>query len=72
MVANLTIIRNPATDIEFEQAVNNVVAEGVLDPAVLQRRLRERYPRAVVRPRDLSGEGAPVWYVYRDGRWVRE
>ena len=34
------------------------------------RKLRERYPLAVVRPRDLSSERTAVWYVYREGSWV--
>jgi len=50
-------------------------AEAVVDEAVptaetLQQRLRERYPLAAVRPRDLSSERTAIWYVYRDGHWV--
>jgi len=37
----------------------------------LQRRLRDRFPRAIVRPRELAGERLEIWYVYRDGRWIR-
>jgi len=67
-----TIIRNPPNDHEFEQAIDDVLGNGVVDPAVAQERLREQYPMAVVRPRGLAGERTPVWYVYRDGRWIRE
>jgi len=49
-----------------------MVEGGVRDPAILQVRLRERYPNAVVRPRELSSESAVVWYVYRDGNWIPE
>jgi CheY-like chemotaxis protein len=41
------------------------------DPAVLQRRLRVRYPRAVVAARELMARHRDdvevLWYVYRDG-----
>ncbi len=60
---------NPASDATFRVFVERAL--GVHDdPSRLQQRLRERYPRAVVRSRDLSGETVVVWYVYRDGFWV--
>jgi hypothetical protein len=37
------------------------------DPERLQGQLRKRYPRAIVRQRDLSQEPLRIWYVYRDG-----
>lgn len=70
MVAKLTIVRNPANDVEFERAIDELIDGGVRDPTVLQDRLRERYPRALVRPRELAGESTPIWYVYREGRWI--
>lgn len=70
MVTSISIVRNPATDAEFERAVNAIVDAGVRDFAEAQARLRERYPHAVVRPRDLTGESTPVWYIYREGRWI--
>jgi hypothetical protein len=70
MGAKPTIVRNPPTDREFESAIEAIVDSGVLDPRVAQQRLRERYPRAVVRPRELAAEPTPVWYVYREGRWI--
>ena len=70
MGVTITIVRNPAGDAGFEEAVNDGMRDGTTSPALLEGRLRERYPRAVVRPRDLAGESTTVWYVYRDGYWV--
>jgi hypothetical protein len=61
---------NPADDNEFVRDVEQVMEEGVAEAAELERVLRRSYPRAVVRPRDLSNEPYVVWYVYRDGHWV--
>jgi len=60
---------NPRTDEAFVRHVEAVVAGGAESAAELEARLRESYPAAVVRERDLSGEPGPIWYVYRDGRW---
>jgi len=70
MGARPTIIRNPASDRTFQEAIEEVLDTGVLEPAAAEKQLRERYPRAVVRPRELAGEPIAVWYVYRDGRWT--
>lgn len=35
-------------------------------PDRLQAALREVYPTAVVRRRELSGEPMPTWYVFRE------
>ena len=67
-----TIVRNPAGDREFAAAIDAALTAGIADPAELEARLREAYPRAVVRPRGLAGEERSVWYVYRDGRWTSE
>ncbi len=64
-----TLIVNPLTDREFAAFAGEQAQEGAV-PGDLQARLRERYPRASVRKRDLSGEPASVWYVYRDGSWT--
>jgi hypothetical protein len=64
------IIRNPPTDRAFQAAIEEALNTGALEPATAQERLRERYPRAVVRRRELADETIPVWYVYREGRWV--
>ena len=64
------LVVNPSAD----QALRDL-AEDVLHhlerptPADLERLLRKRYPNAVARARDLTGEAA-VWYVYREGHWV--
>lgn len=61
---------NPADDPAFRRSVDVAMAEASIGPSDLQRRLREEFPRAVVRPRDLASERLAVWYVYRDGHWV--
>jgi hypothetical protein len=65
-----TLILNPPDDRDFGSFVRSAV-EMAPGPEELEVRLRERYPRAIVRPRDLAGERLAVWYVYRDGHWVR-
>ena len=66
-----TVVRNPATDREFEAAIDAILESGVRDPETAQEELRRDYPRAVVRPRELDAERKPVWYVYREGHWIR-
>jgi hypothetical protein len=61
---------NPADDPAFVDEVERRMDGGAMDAGELERRLRESYPGAVVRPRDLSNEPFVVWYVYRDGHWV--
>ena len=63
------LIINPLSDHEFVAFVREH-ARVALSTDALQARLRTRYERAVVRERDLSGESASVWYVYRDGSWT--
>ena len=63
---------NPRTDERFVGIVEAILDEGEATPQELQGRLRESYPDAVVRERDLQGDPAPVLYVYRDGHWVPE
>jgi uncharacterized iron-regulated membrane protein len=63
------LIINPAGDDEFVGHVRQE-ARDASTPDELQSRLRERYPQAVVRQRDLSDERRSIWYVYRDGRWT--
>ena len=65
-----TLVLNPADDEEFRSAAVHLVENGMLEPALLQDCLKLRWPRAVVRPRELAGEHDEVWYVYRDGHWV--
>jgi hypothetical protein len=70
MGARPTIVRNPPRDRDFGAAIEALLDKGVRDPAVAQAELRASYPRAVVRPRELDAESTPVWYVYREGRWM--
>jgi hypothetical protein len=70
MGARPTIIRNPPNDPAFQEAIEELLDSGLLEPAGAQERLRVRYPAAVIRPRELADELTPVWYVYRDGRWT--
>jgi len=64
------LVLNPPDDAGFRNHANGLIDGGVRAPAELETRLREHHPHAVVRPRDLVGEQVPVWYVYRDGRWI--
>jgi hypothetical protein len=64
------LILNPRDDVEFTGFAEALLGAGASTAAELQGRLRERYPLANVRPRDLSSEQTAVWYVYREGHWV--
>ena len=64
-----TLIVNPSSDASFVDFVDDV-GKDAATIAELESRLRVRYPRATVRARQLSGETAPVWYIYRDGSWT--
>ena len=66
-----TLVLNPPDDEEFGSYAMGLVEGGVVAPEALEDGLRRRYPAAIVRPRELAGERAEIWYVYRDGRWVR-
>lgn len=62
----------PSADATFASHVRSVMArEAFATPDDLAAHLRRLFPRVTVRERGLQGE-APVWYVYRDGRWVDE
>jgi len=60
----------PRNDIEFVALVD-AMALHATTPGDLERRLRGTYSRVVVRARDLEGDHTQVWYVYRDGHWIR-
>ena len=62
------LIVNPRSDSAFVAMVERSLREG-MSPSELQARIREHYPLAVVRTRDLAAEPNEIWYVYRDGRW---
>ena len=61
---------NPSDDQAFAAVVSRLLARGPHDASEFQSRLREKYPGALVRPRDLAHEPFVLWYVYRDGRWI--
>ena len=64
------LVLNPRSDDEFVGFALSIVTGDVDDPATFQLHLRERYPRAIVRQRELASEPFVIWYCYRDGRWV--
>jgi hypothetical protein len=65
------LIVNPRDDAEFAAFVEQALTDEMDSTETLQAALRLRYPSAVVHRRELSGELGVVWYVYREGRWVR-
>ena len=66
-----TLILNPADDEAFRRFAERTVEDGTVTPSVLQDCLRRRWPSALVRPRELAGERQAIWYVYREGHWIR-
>lgn len=66
-----TLVLNPPDDEAFRSVALGLVRDGVVEPRRLENELRRRYPSAIVRPRELAGERTEIWYVYRDGRWIR-
>ena len=69
--ARPVLIINPATDASFAALAEIELAMNGHDRGAFEARLRRRYPRTVVRARELSGEPTTIWYVYRDGRWTK-
>jgi hypothetical protein len=65
------VVANPPGDRVFRNMIDAFLMSGGGPPAKLEEALRTMYPEAVVRPRELSGETFDVWYVYRDGHWIR-
>jgi hypothetical protein len=65
------IVANPPGDREFRALIDRFLVGGGGTPGELQAALRNRYAEAVVRQRGLAGESFEVWYVYRDGHWIR-
>ena len=65
------IVANPADDAAFRSMIESLLLSGASNPEALEELLRTRYPNSVVRPRELAGERTEVWYVYRDGHWIR-
>jgi hypothetical protein len=71
MTQEPALIINPRDDTKFGDFVEELVTCGALTTDGLRALLREQYPLAEVHERQLSGERVLVWYVYRDGRWIR-
>lgn len=65
-----TLVVNPRSDPDFQELAERLANEAQR-PDQLQAALRAVYPLVVVHERQLSAEWIRVWYVYRDGRWVR-
>jgi hypothetical protein len=65
------LIASPRDDSAFREFAELLVRNGAASAESLEAGLRARHPMAVVRERDLEGERIVVWYVYRDGRWIR-
>lgn len=65
------LVLNPRNDATFVAFAEAALARGITTPEAFQERLRERYPQAVVRLRELASEPFTIWYCYRDGRWIR-
>jgi hypothetical protein len=65
------LVVNPISDQRFVEFAHASLKAGGETPQALQERLRVEYPAAVVRPRELADERQNIWYIYRDGRWVR-
>lgn len=64
------LVVNPQYDRAFIDSADRALSDGAATPGDLERRLRETYPDAVVRSRELAGEKAVTWYAYREGHWV--
>jgi hypothetical protein len=64
------LVLNPRTDHDFVAYAESLFADGRVTAEGFEARLRERYPSAVVRPRELASEQYMLWYCYRDGAWT--
>ena len=71
VIVPTALVLNPRSDAGFVAFAEAALADGVTSPNAFQARLRSRYPRAVVRERELASEPFTIWYCYREGRWVR-
>jgi hypothetical protein len=65
------LVTNPADDDVFCVFARTLVDHGTDTTGALERRLRAVYPDAVVHARELANEPFLLWYVYRDGHWIR-
>ena len=61
------IVCIPSTDPEMCGVVARLYTSiAWVTPDRLEAALRQIYPRALVRRRELSGEPMPTWYVFRE------
>lgn len=65
-----TLITNPTNDVVFADFAQTLVDHGAGSTDELEGRLRDEYPSSTVHARELVGESAVIWYVYREGRWI--
>jgi hypothetical protein len=63
------LVTNPAADIGFRVAAEQMLGERAVSPEGLQSGLIRRYPRVSV-VRGIQDRGAERWYAYRDGHWI--
>lgn len=66
------LVINPRHDDGLRERANQAVADGARSPQALAAALRQDYPQVVIHRRELAGERTSVWYVYREGRWIRD
>lgn len=66
-----TLVLNPPDDDAFRALAEGLVRGGIDRAEALEDCLREVYPLVLVRPRALAGEHTEIWYVYREGHWIR-
>ena len=59
------LIVSPQDDAAFRRLAEEALAAGADTPRALQAAVRERYPNALVRARELTAEPGVMWYVYR-------
>jgi hypothetical protein len=64
----LVLVTIPTMDRQFAMFASEAV-EGARSTDDLQRKLRVRDPRAVVRSRTLAAGLQVTWYAFRDGGW---
>ena len=68
---NPILVTNPADDDVFRVFARTIVDHGAETTDDLETRLRVVYPDAAVHARELANEPFLLWYVYRDGHWIR-
>lgn len=68
--ARPVLVLNPRHDQAFVDTAQSLLEHDTPSHEALQNSLRQTYPNAVVRARDLSGETIVAWYVFREGYWI--